>query len=931
MKNHSRFPLTTHPLLLLALMTPPLFSACAGPSDSRDEQSVGSIQMSLKLSDDVEVDAIQYEILGPGFERSGAVPVLHSSELRFTVGAIPEGLGYTIVLSAVGADNAAITCEGSADFDIQAGSTTAVSVLLSCVLPKGEGSLEVEGEFNICPQLQGISTLPSETAVGQSVELAAWSSDLDVSSSELEFSWTSEGGTFGSSASETTSFTCTEPGTFVVTATVSDSVCEDSMQAEITCSGAVIEPEIQLIFNEVESSGGTPDDWAELYNAGETPADISGWIFRDNDDTHVYALPAGSVVQPGEYFIVEGMDFGLGGTDSVRLFNLADELVIEYSWDGHAQTTYGRCPDAVGDFGLTTVPTKGESNDCSPVVLFNEVESSGGTPDDWAEIYNAGLNTADLSGWVFSDDDDGHIYELPAGTFVAPGEYLVLDSGTFGFGLGGADSVRLFDAAGLLVDSYSWAAHAATTYARCPNGGGEFELSNSPTKGAENDCSVSVRLNELVSTGGVPGDWVEIVNAGQQATDLSGWVFSDDNDTHLYTLPEGSVIEAGAFLVLDEDVFGFGLGNGDAIRLFDAAGVLVDSFTYPAHAATSYGRCPDGSGEFSLTQAVTKGGANQCALDPTVAAPWPGLDAVQTVDPANTFPENLSGLHFQPASGSDPHRLWGALNGPSKLYQLVQDGAQWVPAAGEWAEGKGLTYPSGSGQPDAEGVTKAEWDAAGIYVSTERDNNNSGVSRLSILRFDETQAGTTLIATHEWNLTGILPVVGANAGLEGIAWIPDDYLVANGFADELSGGLYDPVNYPNHGAGLFVVGVEGTGSLHILALDLVDGTASLLSTIESGLAQVMGLEFDRDAQKLWAICDNGCANQSAVLGVSAAGMMDVVALFAPPADLPNGNNEGFALATDALCLDGLKWSFWSDDSNTGSHALRSGTVSCGSF
>ncbi|MSY22528.1 MAG: hypothetical protein F2668_06090, partial [Actinobacteria bacterium] len=35
--------------------------------------------------------------------------------------------------------------------------------------------------------------------------------------------------------------------------------------------------------NEVESSGGSPGDWVELYNSGSASVDISGLKFVDND------------------------------------------------------------------------------------------------------------------------------------------------------------------------------------------------------------------------------------------------------------------------------------------------------------------------------------------------------------------------------------------------------------------------------------------------------------------------------------------------------------------------------------------------------------------------------------------------------------------------------------------------------------------------
>jgi hypothetical protein len=36
-------------------------------------------------------------------------------------------------------------------------------------------------------------------------------------------------------------------------------------------------------INEVESSGGTPGDWVELVNTGQSTMDMSGWVVKDND------------------------------------------------------------------------------------------------------------------------------------------------------------------------------------------------------------------------------------------------------------------------------------------------------------------------------------------------------------------------------------------------------------------------------------------------------------------------------------------------------------------------------------------------------------------------------------------------------------------------------------------------------------------------
>jgi len=375
-------------------------------------------------------------------------------------------------------------------------------------------------------------------------------------------------------------------------------------------------------INEVESSGGTPGDWVELYNPGTSAVSLAGYGFKDNDDTHNYLIPAGTSIAAGGYYLLEeaAFGFGLGTPDSARLYNAAGTLVDAYSWTPHATTTYGRCPNGTGVLVTTTSPTKGAANDCTNPVRINEVESNLGTPGDWVELYNLGVSSANLAGFAFKDNDDTHRYVLPTGTTIAAGGYLVLDEAAFGFGLDASDSARLFDTTGAIVDSYTWTTHADTTYGRCPNGTGSFATTANSTKGAANSCTgapVTVKINEVESDSGTPGDWVEIYNPGTSAANVSGFVFKDNDDTHSYAIPAGTTIPAGGYLVLEEADWGFGLGSLDSARLFDAAGALIDTYSWTSHATTTYGRCPNGTGPFTTTTASTKGTANSCPAGST--------------------------------------------------------------------------------------------------------------------------------------------------------------------------------------------------------------------------------------------------------------------------------------------------------------------------
>ena len=89
------------------------------------------------------------------------------------------------------------------------------------------------------------------------------------------------------------------------------------------------------------------------------------------------------------------------------------------------------------------------------------------------------------------------------------------------------------------------------------------------------------------------------------------------------------------------------------------------------------------------------------------------------------------------------------------------------------------------------------------------------------------------------------------------------------------------------------------------------------------------VEFERETLDLWAVCDDSCGGQAAVLRIEATTHRFVVArVYERPAGLPNINNEGFAIAPQAECIAGRKPVFWSDDSNTGGHAIRAGAMLC---
>ena len=141
------------------------------------------------------------------------------------------------------------------------------------------------------------------------------------------------------------------------------------------------------------------------------------------------------------------------------------------------------------------------------------------------------------------------------------------------------------------------------------------------------------------------------------------------------------------------------------------------------------------------------------------------------------------------------------------------------------------------------------------------------MSRPTVLRFDVSGSDPSLTATQEWNLTADLPVLGANLGAEGLAWLPDSYLVAHNFFDEGKGHTYNPADYPTHGTGIFFVGLEANGLIYAYALN-ADGSYARVATIVTGFGAVMDLQFDRDRGDFWAVCDNTCQGRTELLTIN---------------------------------------------------------------
>lgn len=600
----------------------------------------------------------------------------------------------------------------------------------------------------------------------------------------------------------------------------------------------------------------------------------------------------------------------------------------------------------VASLGAALIPGQVLAEEGSNTIYINEVNSQ---PDDWIEFINTGDEAVDISGFEIRDNSNDHRWKFSEGTTIAAGQIIVVDTDTVGLmyddnadqyvegkydiGLGGGDSVRLYDKDGNLLDQYSWTEHASykgdaakASYGRYPDGTGSFVLMPE-SKGTGNIQFVSqVVINEVQSNDPNKGpDWIELANPTGEVIDISGIVIKDNDDTHAYVIPEGTTIPANGFIVFTDDQFGFGLGKGDSVRLYEN-GQLIGSTTWTDHTNPTWGLYPDAGGsEYRNTKEPTPGETNVYDVSEEIidAVEWPGNSEIKAFDDNSTFLEDSSGLDFYKG------QLYAVDNGTAKFWILdvAEDGS--LSFARGFENGKTIVFQKDADNvsaagPDAEGITV---DGAGfVYIASERDNSAKGVNYNSVLKVDPKAEGTRLVALQEWNLTASLPQVSANMGIEAVEWVSNAD-VAGKLVDQNTGKAFNAANYPKAVAdGVFFVALEDNGHVYAYVLNS-DGTSVQIADIDSKLGGAMALDYDTYEDVLWVVADNGFENRAARLTFTGEAE-PVIAHVSAPAGLDvSGNNEGFAIAEAKFTKDGQRPVYRFEDGVT-SGALKIGSLAC---
>lgn len=248
-------------------------------------------------------------------------------------------------------------------------------------------------------------------------------------------------------------------------------------------------------------------NWIEFHNYGSTSRSLDGWKVKSKHYWDEYTFPSNTTIPANGYLVIAedtnqfkivspNVNNFIGSThfgwsnkyDSIQLYDAHDSLRIQLIYTD--SFPYPICADGWGRTleNINLVSTQLDESSwfcgciggspgkayspCYESIYFSEIRtnnvSTSYNSGDWVEIKNNSNSPLSLNGYTFRDSKDNHIYPLP-NVSIAPNGYWVMSNdnelfkqryqdvsnvaGTFDFGLGLSDILRLYDPAGILVTS----------------------------------------------------------------------------------------------------------------------------------------------------------------------------------------------------------------------------------------------------------------------------------------------------------------------------------------------------------------------------------------------------------------------------------------------------------------------------------------------
>ena len=195
-----------------------------------------------------------------------------------------------------------------------------------------------------------------------------------------------------------------------------------------------LDPAAKVLINEVLAHTDLPQlDTLELYNGSTQPADLSGCVLTDDVQTNRFRIPAGTVLAPGGFLVLDenALGFRLSSAGETVWFISSNGVRVLDAVRFGAQengVASGRTPDGASGWRRLESFTPGKANAARRVeeVVLNEImyhPISDDDADEFVELHNRSSQPVNLAGWRLAQ---GVSYTFPAGASIPGGGYVVV-------------------------------------------------------------------------------------------------------------------------------------------------------------------------------------------------------------------------------------------------------------------------------------------------------------------------------------------------------------------------------------------------------------------------------------------------------------------------------------------------------------------------
>ena len=252
--------------------------------------------------------------------------------------------------------------------------------------------------------------------------------------------------------------------------------------------------ETSVVLNEIYAPTSS-EDWVELYNAGGSEIDLSGWELRDAATTPMKTIPDNTRIPPSGLLVFEVSNRLNNSGDTVRLVDKNGMEVDRFEYSSStAGRSFARLTDGK-DWQVDQNPTKGSTNGTKPPgdtilppstgqVFLTEFMPNPNGGNEWAEVYNPQDFEINIGGWKIDDIEGASSpYSIPEGTKIDGKSYAVF---SFSAKLNNSgDTIRLLNPSGEVVESRSFG-ETTKGISFAKDSQGNWQITATPTPGATN-------------------------------------------------------------------------------------------------------------------------------------------------------------------------------------------------------------------------------------------------------------------------------------------------------------------------------------------------------------------------------------------------------------------------------------------------------------